>query len=229
MNIRNINSIHDYLEIVFSIRPYSMFRGVHNSDYELISRVGRADAEQLQARYGGTILKLEMALLQQFKTQSRPHLKYPPQSEWEWLCLMQHHGTPTRLIDWTRNALVAVYFSLFDLNNRATPTNTDGAVYMLPPKQLKNLDGHPEPYELTEVSAVELPHVSPRVSAQHALFTIHPEPSKPYEDESVLKVIIPKGMKPQLADQIARLGVHYVSMFPGLDSINEGSRLVMKF
>lgn len=54
--------------------------------------------------------------------------------DWDWYFLMQHHGAPTRLLDWTDGALIALHFAL-----REKPKgDTDPAlVYVLEPDRLK--------------------------------------------------------------------------------------------
>ena len=44
----------------------------------------------------------------------------------EWLCLMQHYNTPSRLLDWTENMLMALYFAVNETN-----IDCDGAVWVL--------------------------------------------------------------------------------------------------
>jgi hypothetical protein len=54
---------------------------------------------------------LEGHILRNFIRYSRPHLATPPVNEWEVLVAAQHHGVPTRLLDWTYSPLVAAHFA----------------------------------------------------------------------------------------------------------------------
>ena len=53
------------------------------------------------------------------------------QIKWEWYFMMQHHGVPTRLLDWTEGALIALFFAV-----RKNPGFYDAAVWMLDPYEL---------------------------------------------------------------------------------------------
>ena len=141
--------------------------------------------------------EVEQHLLRNFRkyAQDRPETRFD--SIWHWLALAQHHGLPTRLLDWTYSPLVALHF----VTTRADALDADGVVWcvdyvqakaLLPPslqtplnreccdvftpellasevRSLEDLAGlSPEP----SLVFLEPPALDQRIVAQYALFSL---------------------------------------------------------
>src|SRR5690242_4632855 len=83
-----------------------IFRGHADSSWVLKPSIGRAFTGEWKR-----VAELEKRALAEFKKRSIPFIKYHPKSDIEWLCLMQHHGLATRLLDFTVNPLIAIFFA----------------------------------------------------------------------------------------------------------------------
>ncbi|WIT14313.1 FRG domain-containing protein [Paucibacter sediminis] len=205
LTLDSLGDLHRHIE------PHGrafVYRGVSDvARHKLVPTIGRSTSD-LEAT-----LKVEQELLWLFKSHARPFVPHQPRSDWEWLSLAQHHGLPTRLLDWTRNPLVGLFFAC-----RSSPAE-DGALYCLHAPELLNPGVDTDPWNVARPTLVLPAHVTPRLSAQAGLFSIHPNPTDPLLLNDDMKLIVRADAKHALLEALAQYGVHAGSMFPDLDGL----------
>jgi hypothetical protein len=141
---------------------------------------------------------VEFQLATTFRNRAPAFGQVPARGEIDkWLFLMQHTGIPTRLLDWTESALVALFFSV------CKQSDHDGVVWMLDPLKLNEISGLKRfantwtepvvdyfkvPFGTANAPsdhpvAAQSTFVHPRMSAQKSCFTIHGSRNDSFEEQ----------------------------------------------
>jgi hypothetical protein len=187
-----------------------IYRGLRDLAFGLTPKIGR-----YEGLVSGNRVEEELMILRLFKEMAIPHLDSIPENDWEWLAVGQHHGLPTRLLDWTRNPLVAAYFAV------RKEHSGDSVIYAFRDEFHIDISKHSDPFTYPRVGKFIPPHITPRIAAQVGVFTIHPSPAETFDDVSLERLIIAHEFRRPLKKMLFRYGIHAASLFPDLEGLAE--------
>lgn len=142
-----VDAFEDYLNIVKNeideTKRYYRGQGKRVVDgYHLWSSIARY--EYLKLKLPAELIDIEKRALATFSNHVIGHVNHIPRDDWEMLALAQHHGLPTRFMDWTTNSLVALYFATRETEKDKDGNPLDSAVYVLlqEPVKYSSLKAH---------------------------------------------------------------------------------------
>lgn len=215
MEIKNIDEFYDFLKIQTQRKEYDhIFRGVRNSTFELIPSIGRIKTQEDKQFE----VKDEKLLFEIFKKDAYPFIKDCNDDELELLAFAQHHGLPTRLLDWTRNPLIAAYFAVEE-PFRMEDESKYSCIYIYqfdkPVKPGKTFD----PFKITDVQRYVPKYLDKRIIAQSGLFTVHNDPYTAWKPKDLEIVFIHESIRKKIKQVLFRLGVNSSGVYPDIDGI----------
>ncbi len=236
-----IDSVSGLLEALPQIRQdadideqwweLAWFRGQGNSEYKLLPSMYRCEVDP----------KYEREITRDFLIELSQYDHAIPQTGVSKLLYAQHHGLPTRLLDWTKSPFIALYFAVekeddkdaafFCLNPRSLNVQTLMESNTIPTTDNILLDDYiinSQSKNVQRAPVAEYPlAVRPtesfgRLAAQTGLFTIHGSKKIGIDELPVVqyaKIIIPGNKKMKIKQDLFQLGWSRASVYRDPDSI----------
>jgi len=221
--VYEVSKLCEFVELVtwMSLDGKIVFRG-QTRDWPLIPSVGRCPERSL-------FLSREYKILDEFKRESVPYLNIQPKNDWQWLSVAQHNRLPTRLLDWSKNPLAALWFSVKDPAAFESPSIVWCLNY-IDKEAIYNTEKHDSPFDIDQLYLYFPEHVFPSIEAQGGVFTVHYREDENdskfrpleeiYEDEpKLVRIQIAPSFVPTLRYQLFRVGISPASLFPGISGI----------
>ncbi len=190
----------------------------------------------------------EARIIRIFKRKAHVYLDKPPEwdDDFQWLALMQHHGAPTRLIDFTWSPYVAAFFAL-------ERTLADGVVWAMNPARIDSsraprpsrmdprIHGHFPRYFLKGNQRfiwMGEPHtMNRRLIAQSGTFAVPGVIDVPIEEilndadqEDILaKITLSNPVREVGMRELYRMNITYATLFPDLDGLAKSMGYELEF
>lgn len=213
--MKKINTIKDFLEIVDSFGKYGqIYRGLGKASYKLIPSLSRYKKKSIERKFD--LLKKEKDSIRIFETEYQQYHPMRVNNNWELLSLAQHHGLPTRLMDWSLSPLVALFFAVEKFHNE------DAAIYILDNNNIwlygNNLKKH-NPFNISSPMIYMPNQISQRQKAQQGVFTIQPDLDKEFDVKGLNKIIIDKKSVNIIKWNLFTYGISTKSVYPDIDGL----------
>jgi len=209
-----------------------LWRGHKELHWDLVPRIYR----------DGFVDGREQNLTLRFRAQSLTlHKVVPPDHDLPgWLYLMQHYGLPTRILDWSRSVLTALFFCV----ENTDAWDHDGALWALAEARLIESQlgtigfrstNHPDIEPLFRAAfdnecnspGLIIPMTPGQIDARHvaqdSAYTIHgfekPLNDLPDSTKYLIRLRVPSISKPGLYQFLKMIGVHRAKLFPDLENL----------
>ncbi len=185
INIKLINHIDDFIDAVSKIESNkTLFRGMNRASWELEANLFRGNEaknyKKLRGKYDNIKANFEIEA-PSYDT----HTPFNAYDEVDYISLIQHHGGKTPLLDWTEDITIALFFALYqgenkDVTNEGIPVVValdysemhDGKMYSLTEIN-KALEEDKEPLPKDEIMIFKPKRIHTRANVQSSVFTYH--------------------------------------------------------
>ena len=188
-----------------------VFRG-QPQHFTLKPTIGRSSAYKPE---------IERLLLEEFKRSALPHIdRNRLINDWDWLAVAQHHGLPTRLLDWTTNPLVACYFATGVHGN----SRQKGEIYAIQASEVgyysPEKSDEIDPFSIVKAGFFKPSALAPRIVSQRGLFSIQPNPDKAWRIGARVETFeVPMEFKTEFRRGLFNIGADASFIMSDLDGL----------
>lgn len=235
---------HDAMSHLDEVDQFYIFRGQCDAKWELNTSIERCC-------FFGKNYRVEKDFVKDFQRGAYTHLSSLPEPDdmMSWLAIMQHHGAPTRLLDFTHSPYIASYFALEN-------AVSDAAVWAIHSQHLKEdlAEKSPESFQyrgdemydisdsafnqifeenkLSCVFPVRPSVTNKRYMAQQSIFVSLGNTENPFMDqllsyswpqylaEHIVKIILPFTIRDEALFDLSRMNINRSTLFPDIDGFS---------